>query len=337
VRLQTHSFGDYTFHPHAVFPSAAAAAAGPAGNDNPGGGGGSSSSSSSSNSGSSTGAPRHWDFVVVTTKALPDRGDDSAAVAPLVGPATALVLIQNGVGVEHPYRRRFPAAPLVSAVTVVSAEQPRPGLVVQNRWTRIHLGPYTHSAAAASSPPPPAAPTAADDDALAARGEAAAQALTTALRAGGVRDAEALHESALQTVRWHKLTINAAFNPTAVLCGGRGSAAMARDPALRAHLAGVMGEIAVGAAAVLGRPFPSDLAGPERILASSARNEGGRPSMLLDWEAGRPLEIEVILGNPVRLAAARGVEMPRLQAMYALLKSMQALREEGEAAGRGKL
>ena len=42
--------------------------------------------------------------------------------------------------------------------------------------------------------------------------------------------------------------------------------------------------------------------------------------MLLDWEAGRPMELEVILGNPVKIARAKGFDMPRLQSMYALLK-----------------
>jgi ketopantoate reductase len=42
--------------------------------------------------------------------------------------------------------------------------------------------------------------------------------------------------------------------------------------------------------------------------------------MLLDWDAGRPMELEVILGNPVKIARAQGFEMPRLQSMYALLK-----------------
>ena len=51
-----------------------------------------------------------------------------------------------------------------------------------------------------------------------------------------------------------------------------------------------------------------------------ARNIQGKSSMLLDWEAGRPLELEVILGNPVKIARSRGYEMPRLQSMYALLK-----------------
>lgn len=32
------------------------------------------------------------------------------------------------------------------------------------------------------------------------------------------------------------------------------------------------------------------------------------------------MELEVILGNPVKIARAKGYEMPRLQSMYALLK-----------------
>ena len=82
----------------------------------------------------------------MTTKALPDRTDDASLIAPLIGPKTCIVLIQNGVGVEAPYRSRFPDNPIISAVTVVSAEQISPGTIRQNRWTRIHLGPYSNSA-----------------------------------------------------------------------------------------------------------------------------------------------------------------------------------------------
>ncbi|KAJ4398303.1 hypothetical protein N0V85_006313, partial [Neurospora sp. IMI 360204] len=126
VKLQTHSFGNYTFTPHAVFPNVAAAASAPV---------------------------QQWDYVIVTTKALPDRGDDSALIAPLIGPNSCIVLIQNGVGVEAPYRTRFPSTPIISAVTVVSAEQISLGVIRQNRWTRIHLGPYSNSASFDTSTP----------------------------------------------------------------------------------------------------------------------------------------------------------------------------------------
>ncbi|KKA27616.1 hypothetical protein TD95_001749 [Thielaviopsis punctulata] len=294
VRMTTRSFGDYTFTPEAAYPSPASAAL------------------AAQQKGFS------WDVVVVATKALPDVSDDSATIAPLISPHTVIVLIQNGVGVEAPYRTRFPATPIVSAVTVISAEQIAPGSVRQNRWTRISIGPYTDGRG-----------TGATD--LTQRGAQAVQDLARWWGAlGGIKDVETHDEVALQVIRWHKLCINAAMNPSAVLSGGRGNADMAGDAELREHLRGVMEEIRAAVPRILGREFPAELATPDAILASTDRNKGARPSMLLDWEAGRPLELEVILGNPVRIARERGVQMPRLQALYALLRSAQWMRQEAK-------
>lgn len=295
VTLETRNFGTYTFTPHAVYPSitAAAATAPPAG---------------------------HWDYVVVTTKALPDVTDDSADIAPLVDKngQTCIVLIQNGVGIEAAHRARFPRNPVVSAVTVISAEQLRHGYVRQNRWTRISMGAYTDGLGASASL-----------KALGERGDACVRALVRLFNdLGDLKDAEFYTELALQQVRWHKLTINAAMNPSSILAGGRGNAEMVADPELRAHLKGIMQEIWDAAPRILGAPFPEDkLATPEKILVSTERNKGGKPSMLLDWERGSPLEIEVILGLPIRIARERGVELPRLQTVYALLKSQTYVRD----------
>lgn len=302
VKLQTRSFGDYTFVPDAAFPSVSAAAS--AKDDD--------------------GRKRDWHYIFVTTKALPDVGDDSDMIKSLVGSRSCIVLIQNGVGVEDPFRKRFPSTPIVSAVTVVSAEQTSPGTVRQNRWTRISIGPYTDGRG-----------TGGGDPEATRRGQECTAALDRWwTQLGGIRDVDTHDEVGLQTVRWHKLCINAAMNPSAVLSGGRGNADMVADPELRLHLAGVMREIRDAAPKILGRPFPESMADPDKIIASTARNKGARPSMLLDWEAGKPMELEVILGNPVRIARERGVEMPRLQSLYALLRSAQAMRKEEGIKGK---
>ncbi|KAF7536181.1 hypothetical protein G7Z17_g13084 [Cylindrodendrum hubeiense] len=264
VKLQTRSFGVYTFVPDAAFPSVSAAAAAPG----------------------QQGAKRDWHYIVVTTKALPDVSDDSDMITPLVGPKSCIILIQNGVGVEEPFRKRFPDTPIVSAVTVISAEQTSPGTIRQNRWTRVSIGPYTDGLGTG-------------DAEVLRRGTASTEALTrwwTDL--GGIRDVEPHDEVGLQT--------------------------------LRRHLLGVMHEIRDAVPRILGRPFPDSMAAPEKIIESTARNKGARPSMLLDWEGGKPLELEVILGNPVRIARERGVEMPRLQSLYALLRSAQQMRKGRE-------
>lgn len=48
-----------------------------------------------------------------------------------------------------------------------------------------------------------------------------------------------------------------------------------------------------------------------------------KPSMLVDLEAGRPIEVEAIIGGIVRRAKARGVDVPRLTFIYAALKVIQ--------------
>jgi 2-dehydropantoate 2-reductase len=121
------------------------------------------------------------------------------------------------------------------------------------------------------------------------------------------------------------------MNPTAVLSGGTPNAVMANDPILVTFLLGVMNEVLQTAPKVLGQPLPKNLATAEQILKSTRKNDSGsKPSMLLDWEQGKRMELEVILGNPVRIAREKGFEMPRLQALYALLRKAQENRENGE-------
>jgi 2-dehydropantoate 2-reductase len=163
--LRTHSFGDYHFAPSGVYDSVASAKA----------------------------ANIPWHYVVVTPKALPDLSDDSALVEPVVTDDTAIVLIQNGVGVEAPYRARFPRTPILSGVTVVSAAQIEPGVVRQNRWTRLSMGPYNGESAPRD---------------LVARSEERNSDLAKRLTAGGIKDVETYDEQGLQLVRWHKLVIN---------------------------------------------------------------------------------------------------------------------------------
>lgn len=295
--MKTHTFGDYTFVPAHTFSSPQEAQA----------------------------SGIEWDYVIVTTKALPDINDDTYTIQGLVKPGkTAIVLIQNGVGVEEPYRRKFPSNTVLSAVTVISAAQIKPGTIQQNRWTRISIGPYSGDDVLGDSQLKGSDRVERNEKATKMCAE-----FVKLLKDGGVKDAEEYDEADLQLVRWHKIAINASMNPSAVLTAGCGNAEMALDPELRRHLAGVMNEVLDTAPKILGRPFPKKLATAEQILKSTERNTSGKPSMLLDWERGNPMELEVILGNPVRIARRKGLEMPRLQSIYALLRMAGERRRKG--------
>jgi 2-dehydropantoate 2-reductase len=278
--------------------------------------------SSITDAATSQNAPREgWDYIIMTTKALPDVTDDAQDIEPLVRRAsegkTCILLIQNGVGIEETHRKRFPQNPLVSAVTVVSAEQIRHGVIRQNRWTRISMGGYSDGKG--QTP---------EMEQLSKRGEDAAREFARILTEyGKLRDAEVHTEIELQLIRWHKICINGSMNPSAVLSGGQGNADMVLDSELREHLKGCMEEIFSVIPGIFNTQFPDKLAKPETIILSTERNKGAKPSMLLDWEAGRPMELEVILGNPIRIARAHGLEIPRLQTLYALLRSAGRLRD----------
>ena len=238
-----------------------------------------------------------------------------AYLAPVVRDATTLVLIQNGVDIEAPYRHQFPHTPIVSAVTIVSAAKTEEARIVQYRWTRISLGPYTdlHGSDDASST-------------LMQRATESLQTLAALLKRGGIPDVEVHDARTLQWVRWHKLCINASMNTTGVLAGGRSNPDMVRDPLLRAHIEACMSEVMDAAPPIFGCPLP--FASPERILQSTERNtSSSKSSMVQDWEAGRALELDAILGNAIRIAEAHGAHMPRLQSMYALLQSAVAMRD----------
>jgi len=267
---------------------------------------------------------QRWDYILVSTKALPDVSDDSEILEGLVGDDTAIVLVQNGIGVEEPYARRFPNATILSGVTIASAAQTEPGFVRHNRWTRITVGPYLpHTNDGKSSK--------ANDGIAIARNER----FVRLLQDGGIKDALVYTHAKLQLVRWHKIAINASMNPSSVLSGGSANGDMATDPELYIHLKGVMDEVLTTAPKIIGAPFPKDFASSEAILKSTAKNtSGSKPSMALDWEQGKSMELEVILGNPIRVAREHGFEMPRLQSLYALLKKAQANRESQKAKSK---
>ena len=88
------------------------------------------------------------------------------------------------------------------------------------------------------------------------------------------------------------------MNPSAVLSNGAPNATMVKDPDLVEHIRGCMIEVFSAAEAVLGRHLLDErsglkLATIDAILKSTERNEGGRPSMLVDWEKGGKMELEV--------------------------------------------
>ena len=111
---------------------------------------------------------------------------------------------------------------------------------------------------------------------------------------------------------WYKLWGNATVNPLSALTRATVDCFLG-DPILRAFMAEGMEELAVVGAAV-GCPIGQTI---EDRMSVTARLGAFKTSMLQDVEAGRPFELEALLGAPREIARRVGIATPKLDLLYA--------------------
>jgi 2-dehydropantoate 2-reductase len=140
------------------------------------------------------------------------------------------------------------------------------------------------------------------------------KAIADALIAGGFRcpvTARFRHEI------WVKLLGNVAFNPISALTGGT-LEELARQPDMASVVRTIMVETETVAGA-LGIEMPITI---DQRMAGAAKVGAHKTSMLQDLEAGRPLELEAVVGAVVELGERLGVPMPATRAVYACAKML---------------
>jgi 2-dehydropantoate 2-reductase len=125
----------------------------------------------------------------------------------------------------------------------------------------------------------------------------------------------------LLAARWEKLVWNIPFNGMSVAADHADTEAMLADDELQALVRGCMEE-AVAAARADGIELPASII--DRMISTTLTIGPYKTSMLLDYEARRSMEVEAILGEPMRRARAAGIPVPRMQALYAIVRRMNA-------------
>jgi 2-dehydropantoate 2-reductase len=134
----------------------------------------------------------------------------------------------------------------------------------------------------------------------------------------GVLDAAGLRPDLTGNVRraiWYKLWGNATINPLSALTRSTCDTILA-DAECRAWMLEGMAELAAVGAAV---GCPISESGEDR-MAVTAGLGAFKTSMLQDVEAGRPIELEALLGAPREIARARGIATPALDRLYGVTK-----------------
>ncbi len=262
------------------------------------------------------------DLVVVAVKAhaLPAA---AAAVAALCGPHTLVLTAMNGVpwwffegGVPagNPcaglalrsvdpageIARLIPAPRVLGGVVHFSSTSPAPGVVQHVNGNGLILGRATAAVAAAGT-------------------DEAVQAVAALLANAGLAVTVSPH---IQRDLWFKLWGNMTMNPVSALTGAA-SDRMLDDPLVRQYMSAVMREAqAIGAA--FGVPIEQQ---PDDRHAVTRKLGSFRTSMLQDALAGRPLEIDALLGAVREIGQHLGQATPFMDSLLGLVRLMA--RERG--------
>lgn len=120
---------------------------------------------------------------------------------------------------------------------------------------------------------------------------------------------------------WIKLLGNAVFNPMSALT--RATLVGIAGDAMAAPVVHAAMEEVDAVARRVGIEIPVSI---DRRIRGAARVGAHKTSMLQDLEAGRPLEIDALVGSVVELARRLDVDVPHLQTLYACVKLLDAER-----------
>lgn len=244
------------------------------------------------------GAP---DYLILSVKVV-EGTDRAALIREAVGPNTAIVLIENGVEIESEIAEAFPQNELISALAFVQVSRVAPGKVKHFAFGDLTFGNY---------------PSGLSDR---------ARKLAEMLEAGGIKSN--LTDNVV-SARWQKCLWNAVFNPISVLGGVFDTDDMLGTSEGEALVRSAMQEVCAVAAAT-GHPLPPAL--PEQYISATRKAPAYKTSMALDFENGRPMETEVILGNALRAGRREGVPIPHLETLYGLMKMAERKADKARSS-----
>jgi len=247
------------------------------------------------------------ELVVIAVKA-PALADAAEAARPLIGPGTIILPMLNGIpwwflpgerlhSVDPGGRiaQALPLNQLLGCVVHASCSRPAPNHILVHHADKLIAG------------------------------EPAGGPSDRVERVRALFDDSGIRCEASCDIRqaiWYKLWGNATINPLSALT--RASAdRLIGDPQIRSMMLEAMAELAAVGEAI-GCPIAQS--GADR-MAVTARLGAFKTSMLQDVEAGRPIELEALLGSPIEIARRSGISTPRLDLLYAMTRQLaEALR-----------
>ena len=231
------------------------------------------------------------DVVLVCLKSI-NNGMLKTLLPPLLHQRTLVVLIQNGIGVEEDVQRDFPGVQLAAGLAFICSAKTEPGRVNHQCYGSINLANYSCC-----------------DEALMA-------AVVAEFREAGIETGFVEYHEA----RWKKAVWNMPFNGMTVALHAQ-TDELLKHPETRQLIRDQMMEV-VGASRALG-VNGVDEAFVEKMIRMTDEMTPYSPSMRLDYDFHRPMEIHYLYTRPIEIAREAGYRMPKLEMLEAELKFLE--------------
>ena len=207
---------------------------------------------------------------------------------------TLVVLIQNGIGVEEDVQKMFPEVQLAAGLAFICSAKTKPGVVSHQCYGSINLANYS------------------------CRDEALMQAVVDEFREAGIETGFVEYQEA----RWKKAVWNMPFNGMTVALHTQ-TDLLLKNAATRQLIREQMMEV-VGAAQHLGVKN-LDEAFVDKMIEMTDSMTPYSPSMRLDYDFHRPMEIYYLYTRPLGMAREAGYRMAKLEMLEAELRFLETV------------
>jgi len=247
-----------------------------------------------------------FDFILLTTKNIPDGPVTCEdIIRPAVTSKTVIILLQNGLGIEKPMIEQFPQNIILSGVSLIGSSNIN--CVVTNlHKDQIYLGAWNN----------PNVENHTEKEQFAIR------EFTRIY--GNEKYNKVFIDDNVQKTRWEKLVYNSVLNTTTTIVNldiNRCQIMGANNDLFRPAMREVIEIAASEGIEVCADTIERFIHIGDGLFYS--------PSMCVDARKKQLLELEVILGNPLKIAEKNGVHTPILRTLYTLLTMVQfRIKEE---------
>ena len=213
---------------------------------------------------------------------------------PLIKKGTLVVLIQNGLGLEEDLHKDFPFLNIAGGMAFICSQKLGPGHISHLDYGKLTLAAYNEE------------------------GQSLVEQVVADVKESGV---EAVTLPDLESARWRKLVWNIPYNGSTVVLDTTTEDLMG-NPVTQTLMRELMEEVAGGANAC-GIKYPIEESFITEMLDLTTDMALYSPSMKLDYDNHRPMEIEYIYSRPIQKALQSGFDMKKVAMLEKQLRFIQ--------------